>query len=317
MESDTLATSALDVHSSQWMELALMALNNTLDTIVIHNDRGEVLYFNEPAARNLGLTVEEFASLPRWGFGGEFTDEQRQLRLRQIREEGESIFFSKRPSPDGGHATFEVHTNWVETDFGPVIVAVSHDVTERVKAQEELRHLAFHDALTGLANRARFNERLASAIESSASRGQGFGLLYLDVNELKTINDRFGHFVGDELLRQLGARLKTGVRADDTVARLGGDEFAVILPDVTLGETLRDIGGEMTERLSETLTIEGHAIWPSVSVGVAVFDPSSDDADSLVSRADGEMYASKRRNDMTRCAVRVQDRSPARWAPKE
>ncbi len=309
MGSEAKVTSGLDVHSDQWVALAHIALNNTLDTIVIHNEKGEVLYFNEPAARNMGLTVEEFASLPPWGFGGEFTDEERERRLQKIREKKQSIFLSKRPARVGGYNTFEVHTRWVETDFGPVVVAVSHDVTERVKAQEALHHLAFHDALTGLANRADFEQQLAKAIELSASRGQGFGMVYLDVNDLKTINDEYGHSVGDQLLRELALRLRTGVRSGDTVARLGGDEFAVILPTVSLSEALRDISGEMTERLSETLTIDGHVISPSVSVGVAVFDPSSDDADSVVSRADSDMYDSKRRRDMNRCETRVVDGS--------
>lgn len=167
---------------------------------------------------------------------------------------------------------------------------------ERVSAaQEELAHRAHHDPLTGLANRALFNERLDRAVESHRRERRHFALLVVDLDDFKSVNDELGHSVGDRLLHAIGERLRGCVRSSDTVARLGGDEFALVLDGVA--ETPASVSQRVLHALQQPFQIDGLSLSLSASVGVV--EPSSDDtdltADMVLHRADGAMYLGKRR----------------------
>ena len=186
-------------------------------------------------------------------------------------------------------------------DGAPGWFAVSaQDITERRTAENELRELtavlseqAVRDPLTGLANRALLGERLRAALARDARTGDSTGVLFLDLDGFKDINDRFGHAVGDAVLRCFGERLKEGVRPSDTVARLGGDEFVVLVEGATL-PGLRVLVDRLRALVRVPFDVHGHSLEVSVSVGVARSEGGSADAQSLLSEADFDMYAVKR-----------------------
>jgi diguanylate cyclase (GGDEF)-like protein/PAS domain S-box-containing protein len=275
------------------LRLAELALDNSLDSILIHDTSGHLIFFNDAAAAAMGLSSEEFAKLGPWEFAGEDTDEGRSLRMLAIQQAGDLTFHSHSTRPDGTRAIAEVHSRWVETDDGPIVVSVSHDATERLTAREALEHMAFHDPLTGLANRALFDDRLDIAIAAARRHGNILGVAFIDVDDFKEINDSFGHDVGDRVLVALAERLSRASRADDTVARLGGDELAVIFPRLSSAADLTGIAGKYHRLLSKPVRVSGKRVAVSASIGLSLFDPEKDDARSLLIRADVAMYNAK------------------------
>ncbi|MCW2713709.1 MAG: hypothetical protein JWN88_756 [Frankiales bacterium] len=186
-------------------------------------------------------------------------------------------------------------------DGGPGWLAVSaQDITERRQAEHDLRELtsvlseqAVRDPLTGLANRALLGERLRASLARDARTGEATGVLFLDLDGFKGINDRYGHAVGDAVLRVVADRLRAGVRPSDTVARLGGDEFVVLVEGAT-GPGLAVLVERLQDAVSDPFDVHGQRLKVGVSVGVARAEAGDADAQGLLSRADFDMYAVKR-----------------------
>jgi diguanylate cyclase (GGDEF)-like protein len=182
----------------------------------------------------------------------------------------------------------------VELDRGNK--ALQHEVAERKRLEEEAKHLASHDPLTGLPNRLLFVERLQHTISQSIRHASSCGLFYVDIDNFKPVNDRYGHFAGDELLKSLAHRLLSAVREVDMVARLGGDEFAVIM-DSPASEGEAQI---LAKRICDAVTIPHRLNVPEpievvvgISIGIAVFPGHATALDDLVRLADTAMYQAK------------------------
>jgi diguanylate cyclase (GGDEF)-like protein len=173
---------------------------------------------------------------------------------------------------------------------------MSHvNITRRKMAEQELAHEAAHDPLTGLANRGLFADRLTAALSGRRSQATAtqVGLMYLDVDGFKQINDTYGHDAGDEALLTIGHRLRSHVRPQDTVARLGGDEFAVTAPRINAAG-LDGLSGRVRSALSQPHLIHGHLVPVPVSIGIHLAAPG-ESADAALREADRAMYAAKRR----------------------
>jgi diguanylate cyclase (GGDEF)-like protein len=158
----------------------------------------------------------------------------------------------------------------------------------------ELFHLATHDGLTGLANRSLFLERLRQCLALARRDERPFGLLNLDMDGLKPINDRYGHRAGDAALREIARRIRTASREADTVARLGGDEFGVILPRLSDAEGALAHAQRLTRQIEQPFAFEDRLIPLGASIGVAVFPNDGAELDSLLEHADQAMYRTKR-----------------------
>ncbi|MGH7846654.1 MAG: EAL domain-containing response regulator [Candidatus Binatia bacterium] len=172
-------------------------------------------------------------------------------------------------------------------------VFVSRDITERKRDEETIRHLAYYDALTGLPNRTLFNDRLAQALAQAYRSRQMLGLMFLDLDRLKAVNDTLGHAMGDRLLQGVSERLKTCLRDGDTIARLGGDEFLLLLQGVTHLEDVAKVAQRLLEGLKPSFYCEGQELHTTASIGIALYPNDSKDAESLMKNADTAMYRAK------------------------
>jgi diguanylate cyclase len=199
-------------------------------------------------------------------------------------------------------ADAEVNGTIIEMRWTPVygdgaavagVIAVGTDITERRRVEAALAHQAFHDALTGLPNRASLNARIEPMLESARAAGTPMTLAVLDLNRFKGINDVLGHHVGDALLHEVGARIRAALRDADFVARLGGDEFAVLIPDASTS-TATALAMRIVAALRAPFTIDGHALEIGASVGLAVYPDHAGDGGALLRCADAAMYDAKR-----------------------
>ncbi len=166
-------------------------------------------------------------------------------------------------------------------------------VIDGTRAERHVRHLAYHDPLTGLPNRLMFVDHLARAIERAAAHGNALAVLFLDLDRFKFVNDTLGHEAGDRLLNTMAERLRGCVRADDCVARLGGDEFTVLLEHLPRPGVAASIAQNICRTLSAPLTIDGQEIVVSVSIGISVHPADGDDVSTLLRHADTAMYRAK------------------------
>ncbi len=164
---------------------------------------------------------------------------------------------------------------------------------ERKRAEEHLTYLAQYDHLTGLVNRNLFRDRLVQAMARSKRMHQPIGLMLLDLDRFKTVNDTFGHDMGDELLKAVTERLKVCVREVDTVARMGGDEFTIILEGVSSEQNIIVVAKRITESIAAPFELKGHHISVGISIGITIYPHDDHPIDELLKHADTAMYRAK------------------------
>lgn len=174
-------------------------------------------------------------------------------------------------------------------------VSVFSDISERKDNEMRLKHLANHDTLTSLPNRMHFHDNLEQAIRVAKRNKQKLGVLFLDLNDFKKVNDTLGHKVGDLLLQKVAQRLKECIREEDTVARLGGDEFAIIVPELNSSEDAIEVAKKIIAKVSEEVNIDSHILSPSTSIGISIYPEHAQDGDSLVKLSDDAMYSAKQK----------------------
>jgi diguanylate cyclase (GGDEF)-like protein/PAS domain S-box-containing protein len=167
------------------------------------------------------------------------------------------------------------------------------DITARKLAQEQLEYQAYHDILTGLPNRLLFTDRIGVALAHARRKERFAAVMFLDLDQFKTINDTLGHSVGDRLLQSVASRLSTCVRAEDTVARMGGDEFTILLPDLADRQGAIKVADKVLEAVRYPLSIDGMELYISTSIGISMFPEDGADAEALLKSADAAMYRAK------------------------
>jgi diguanylate cyclase (GGDEF)-like protein/PAS domain S-box-containing protein len=169
------------------------------------------------------------------------------------------------------------------------------EIQERKLAEQQIRYLANHDALTGLPNRRLLEDRLEQALEMGRRNGTQVAIQFIDLDCFKPINDRFGHRVGDLLLQAVAARLRGLLRAVDTVSRLGGDEFVIVLPEIHSEGAIGETAQKVLAALAQPYTIDGREMIVTPSIGVSLFPRDGNDAETLLISADAAMYHAKER----------------------
>jgi diguanylate cyclase (GGDEF)-like protein len=274
-------------------DFALTVLDNSLDGVLAHTLDGRLVYFNETAASQLGYTHDEFDTLGPYGWVDDGNLGLVPSRLGLIVERGSLLFNSRGAPKDGSEIHTEVHARLVHSGDEDLIISVVRDVTERVHAHERIRHLAFHDRLTGLANRMKLEDDLRTALAAADRHDDLVGAIFLDLDDFKPINDELGHAVGDFVLKQVADRMCSCVREIDTVARLGGDEFLVLVTRVAAREDLAVVARKLKESIAQPIRLEGHAdVRVTASAGLAIYD-HGEAAEDLMNRADHAMYRAK------------------------
>ncbi len=189
-----------------------------------------------------------------------------------------------------------LRTNLLHDERVKGLVLNTRDVSERKAFEEQLAHQAFHDSVTGLANRALFKDRVEHAIERQVRDDRPVSVLFMDLDDFKTINDSLGHAAGDRMLAEVGKRVKNTLRAADTAARLGGDEFAILLEDGGEGLGAADVASRILESLDGAFHLEGKEVFVRASIGIATVDQNHDGtggAEELLRNADVAMYMAK------------------------
>lgn len=175
----------------------------------------------------------------------------------------------------------------------PMFISQIQDITDRKAAEEKLADLALQDPLTGLPNRRLLWDRIEHALDRTGRRAESLAVLFVDLDDFKTVNDRFGHSVGDEVLRQTASRLTTVLRSGDTLARLGGDEFVIVCEDLLDGRVLDSIVTRIDKAMAPPMDIGPLRLTVSLSAGVALPEPGAG-VDDVVAQADRSMYRMKR-----------------------
>ena len=170
------------------------------------------------------------------------------------------------------------------------VVARTRELTELAR---QFEHQAFHDMLTGLANRTTFDDHLQLAIEQARRYDWKLAVLFLDLDRFKIVNDTLGHAIGDQLLIKVAEKFSTCMRASDTLARLGGDEFGVLLTHITSDSEAVDVAQKLRKIITEPIEVEGYSLHPSTSIGISLYPGDGDDAAVMLKNADTAMYQSK------------------------
>ncbi len=277
-------------------------LAHTAEAIVITDARTRIVYVNRSFTRVTGYTLKEVSGkTPRLLHSGRQTAGFYARMWKSINASGrwQGEIWNRRKNG-------EIYPEWlsitaVRNKSGKVenYLAIFSDITLRQREKQELYDLATHDALTGLPNRFFFDERFRHALARARRAGHLVGLLYLDLDRFKPVNDSLGHKCGDQLLQTVARRIRQSVREGDTIARLGGDEFAVILEHLSRPRDAGVTATKLLRALARPFLLEGHKASITASIGITVYPLDGDDVETLVKRADGAMYRAKseRTND--------------------
>ena len=271
------------------------AMDVTADAIMLVNrSTMSFVEVNATACDMFGCTREEVLERGPAGFGGASLERlaamyDALIAGRDSDQQGEIELRRK----DGSELHLEVHRQAIRSGSDWIIVAAARDITERKEAEKRLSHLAHHDALTGLPNRALFYETLSRACLAPAAVDCPIAVLVINLDYFKNVNDTVGHAIGDAMLCQFGNRLLECIPASDIVGRMGGDEFAVILTmqDGLYGVTA--VANTIRDVLRPPFIVHGHEVQISASIGIAVHPDDSSDANTLVKYANTAMYSAK------------------------
>ncbi len=213
-------------------------------------------------------------------------------RARARRHSVEGHYDVRLIDREGAVRWFEVTGSAIELDGQPAVLTTAYDITKRKEAEDHTRHVAFHDTLTDLPNRALFIDRADAALSLARREGGQVGVILLDIDRFKNVNDSLGHDAGDELIKRSADRLREALRGSDTVARLGGDEFAILLPGLKSDETVR-VARKVLEAMRQPFLVAGRELRVSVSLGLAIGPQDGEDVQTLLKSSDTAMYRAK------------------------
>ncbi len=268
-------------------------VQDTSDTILIVEADGRIRYAT-PSAKTLfgdvSLEGEQLAAVVPPGARDDIMRVFTRLRDLPGARPHEDL---RLTGHDGAEVDVEVRCSDLREDptVGGLVFTL-RDVTEQRKLERELKHRAFHDALTGLPNRVLFSDRIAQALARARRSHSTMGVLFIDLDDFKLVNDTMGHGIGDELLLAAGKRLVELARETDTAARLGGDEFALLIEDAASSEAVEKFAVQVIQAFGEPFLLTAGSVLTTATIGVATTEDSSDAGD-LVRHADLALYAAK------------------------
>lgn len=258
---------------------------------------GRFTFVNDALCENLGYSREELIGMPHRQYVGEKTvKELFSLFNRVFRTEvpvKAYAFELYRKDGSKGHCEISISLIKDKEGYAVGFRGMARDITERKEYEEQIRHLATHDILTGLPNRIMFNEILRQNIEFARRYRQQFALLFMDLDGFKIINDTFGHETGDQMLIECATRLRQTLRASDFIARLGGDEFVILVRNVTGMKNLTTLVNKILATVREPIFVKDRELFFTASIGISVYPQDGEDKQALMKTADLAMYSAK------------------------
>ncbi|GLY26691.1 hypothetical protein Kisp02_00560 [Kineosporia sp. NBRC 101731] len=275
-------------------------VENSSDVVSMVDRNGRFIYTSNSVTRVFGVSPERLAGAQVQ----EWMDEASRISMTEALASISAtplatatleavVFF-----PDGRRVAVEnTVTNLLDDPAVQAIVLNSRDISERRQLEDELVHQAFHDSLTGLANRALFLDRVRHAMRRRVLGPETVGVLFLDLDGFKEVNDSLGHATGDALLVDVARRLTSCLRPGDTIARLGGDEFGILMEGALTGSECVAVAARISQCLESAVVIDGRDLFIRASIGIASAEVGTVSADQLIRNADLAMYRAKERQD--------------------
>jgi len=278
-------------------QFASEIIENAGEGIVVYDRDLRYIVWNHFMEELTGMTAEDV-------LGRQATELFPHLREQQVDEliaralRGETV-----SAPDVNYyVPGTARAGWVSSVYRPHldaggeiagVIGLIRDITERKQAEQQIEYQAYHDALTGLANRRLFQEHLSLALALAGRRNNLVAVLFLDLDHFKLINDTLGHSTGDALLQVVASRVKDCVREGDTVARVGGDEFTIVLQDINKKEDAAVVAQKVLRAIADPVELNIHRLYVTTSIGITTFPDDGDDAETLLKNADNAMYRAK------------------------
>lgn len=280
------------------LKLADNVFSHTVEAIMVTDAEEKILRINNAFTKITGYSSDEvIGKTPRQilksgRHDDAFYDELWSSLLKDKSWTGD--IWDRRK--DGSEFPARHNMTAVINDEGEIIqyMSVFLDVTEQKRAQERVEYLAQYDQLTSLPNRSLFMDRLQHSFDRAKRSRNKVGLLFLDLDGFKKVNDTFGHQVGDELLKHVAHRLLKCVRSEDTIARLGGDEFTIILEELNDSDGAVVVANKVLKSIKEVINISGNEIYVGASIGISLYPGNANDIDNLIKFSDTAMYQAKK-----------------------
>ena len=283
------------VDAERELSLAASVFQNSAEGIVVTDENSIILSVNPAFSQITGYAPEEaigqkISLLRSQHHDKKFYGEMWSELLQNGCWQGK--IWNRRKN---GETFLEWTTiNRIANGGGPIrYVAVFHDITELHIKEEYIRHIAFHDALTGLPNRVLLQDRLTHAIERARRDNTCLLVAFIDLDRFKEVNDTLGHDVGDLLLQEVAGRIKGRLRASDTAVRMGGDEFVILMEDVDAKEQCTILADDLITGISRPMQLRGHEVQVGASIGMALYPEDGTNLTELMKHADTAMYAAK------------------------
>ena len=261
-------------------------INTAVHAIVTTNERGVIVAFNPAALAIFNYELDDILGrnikLLMPNASKSFTNSVQG-----------KVYEEEALRANGIHFPIELSVSEMTVGDKLMYTTVIHDITARKEAEAEIRKLAMTDPLTGVANRNQFELRIKDAIQVAEQTNKSVGLLLLDLNKFKPVNDTYGHHVGDQLLKDVALRMVEASRQTDTVARLGGDEFAIIYNHLDTPECIKVPFERLVSELSRPYVVNDMVLDVSASIGVSMYPQDDTNVDELLRKADLAMYKNK------------------------
>ena len=277
-------------------EIANIIYETSIDSKVIIDQDGFVLKVNPTVKKMFHYDVDELLGKNVFML---FTHEKSQAYIKEVLEAVKKVDMGNRElkeitatRKDGSTFPIEIQVGKKFVQDKWIVACTILDITKRKKDEEMITHMAYHDSLTGLANRRLFSDQLTVMLNKAKKMNQPLALMYLDMDRFKYINDSLGHLIGDKVIQEIAKRLARSVEEGGIVARVGGDEFTVLLPN-TNREVALELAESILESFKKSFTIDNYKLFLTTSIGISIFPYDGEDSLSLVKNADAALYRAK------------------------
>jgi len=284
------------VKAEEDLRIAAKALEYTVDSVMVMDTGRQIVWVNKAFTQMSGYTREDVVgSPPELLKSDRHTDVFYEDIWSQVDVAGQwqGEVWSRRKDGEIYPQRLSISQVKDAADHVSHFVSVSNDISRYKQYETQLEFLAHHDTLTQLLNRGQFETQLREALSQASRHGTIGGVMFVDLDHFKAVNDTFGHAVGDQLLRAAAARIRQCVRDSDLVARLGGDEFAILLDGLSAAPVAAKIAGNLVAALANPFHIAGQQLQISASIGISCYPDDGTDADTLLLNADLAMYRIK------------------------